>query len=199
MGRGKWVASHSSEKGGMHAQGVVHRVSGGAMRAYGVVHARMWCDARAHVVWCGVPPSVALCVCMPVVWGATCDGVAWCGCYGASMYMVGWGGVRACVLVRASITLALFFLPYPPFALPSSPTTATATTATAPTLTHSLLLPRLPDLGLRTPPLIHFIGHEPDVLLSLSQNSPHMYINVEDYLFYNTNNTPNQVSGVRGS
>ena len=57
--------------------------------------------------------------------------------------------------------------------------------------------PRLPDIGLRTTPLIRFLDREPGALLALNQDEPHMYINIEDYLYYN-NHRPNQVRAGRG-
>lgn len=43
---------------------------------------------------------------------------------------------------------------------------------------------RAEDKGFRTAPLIRFIGPE-DGLLSHTHDGPRMYVNIEDYLFYN--------------
>ena len=43
---------------------------------------------------------------------------------------------------------------------------------------------RKTDKGFRTAPLIRFIGKE-DALLSLTNDMPRMYMNLEDYTFYN--------------
>jgi hypothetical protein len=46
------------------------------------------------------------------------------------------------------------------------------------------------DKGFRTAPLIRFIGKE-DGLLSHTGDGPRMYLNIEDYLFYNTGRKSN--------
>lgn len=42
-----------------------------------------------------------------------------------------------------------------------------------------------PDYGFRTAPLIRLTGAEPTTLLSASHDSPHIWLNIEDYLYYN--------------
>lgn len=46
------------------------------------------------------------------------------------------------------------------------------------------------DRGFRTAPLLRFIGQE-DGLLSLTHDGPRMYLNMEDYYFYNAGRRPN--------
>lgn len=55
----------------------------------------------------------------------------------------------------------------------------------------SCLLFRLSDKGFRTAPLMRFVGQE-DGLLSHTYDGPRMYLNIEDYLYYNTGNKQNQ-------
>lgn len=47
------------------------------------------------------------------------------------------------------------------------------------------------DKGLRTAALIRLVGQE-DGLLSHTHDGPRMYINLEDYIFWNSNQTVNQ-------
>ena len=51
----------------------------------------------------------------------------------------------------------------------------------------SILRPNLgrsSDKGFRTAPLIRFVGKE-DGLLSYTEDIPRVFLNIEDYLFYN--------------
>lgn len=41
------------------------------------------------------------------------------------------------------------------------------------------------DYGFRTAPLIRLVSQEPSSLLAMSQDAPRMYLNIEDYLYYN--------------
>lgn len=41
------------------------------------------------------------------------------------------------------------------------------------------------DYGFRTAPLIRLTGAESSTLLSASHDAPHMWLNIEDYLYYN--------------
>ena len=45
-------------------------------------------------------------------------------------------------------------------------------------------LERSSDKGFRTAPLIRFLGKE-DGLLSYTEDAPRVFLNIEDYLFYN--------------
>ncbi|KAL6752479.1 hypothetical protein V8C86DRAFT_2752850 [Haematococcus lacustris] len=49
---------------------------------------------------------------------------------------------------------------------------------------------RARDKGFRTPPLIRVVAKE-DALLGLTFDEPHMYINIEDYMYYNTGRRSN--------
>ena len=50
---------------------------------------------------------------------------------------------------------------------------------------------RAADKGFRTAPLIRIVGAE-DGLLALTGDGPRMFVNLEDYLYYNTGRFPNQ-------